>query len=149
MINKITIIFLIIFNLIIFKAFGEDQINFDVSGSTSNIYQVKLMKSFEWNNIYCNCPDSKKWANVHGVVCKHILFVIFKVLKLFKFNNSMSIITVESNAETFLEKRKLHKDFLEVIAVFIDLFNFNEETEFMKLEYVEKYHKELFKNLSA
>ena len=31
MINKITIIFLIIFNLIIFKAFGEDQINFDVS----------------------------------------------------------------------------------------------------------------------
>ena len=120
---------------------SSHQINFDVSGSTNNIYQVKLMKSFEWNNIYCNCPDSKKWANVHGVVCKHILFVIFKVLKLFKFNNSMSTITVESNADTFLEKRKLHKDFLEVIAVFFDLFNFNEETDFMKLEYVEKYHK--------
>jgi hypothetical protein len=120
---------------------SSHQINFDVSGSTNNIYQVKLMKSFEWNNIYCNCPDSKKWANVHGVVCKHILFVIFKVLKLFKFNNSMSTITVESNANTFLEKRKLHKDFLEVIAIFVDLFNFNEETDFMKLEYVEKYHK--------
>ena len=120
---------------------SSHQINFDVSGSTSNIYQVKLMKSFEWNNIYCNCPDSKKWANVHGVVCKHILFVIFKVLKLFKFNNSLSLITVEPNGELFLEKRKLHRDFLEVISVFIDLFNFNEETDFMKLEYVEKYHK--------
>lgn len=120
---------------------SSHQINFDVSGSTSNIYQVKLMKSFEWNNIYCNCPDSKKWANVHGVVCKHILFVIFKVLKLFKFNNSMSVITVENIAEIFLEKRKLHKDFLEVISVFVDLFNFNEETDFMKLEYVEKYQK--------
>ena len=120
---------------------SSHQINFDVSGSTSNIYQVKLMKSFEWNNIFCNCPDSKKWANVHGVVCKHILFVIFKVLKLFKFNNSMSTITVENDAEIFLERRKLHKDFLEVIAVFIDLFNFNEETDFMKLEYVEKYQK--------
>ena len=120
---------------------SSHQINFDVSGSTSNIYQVKLMKSFEWNNIYCNCPDSKKWANVHGVVCKHILFVIFKVLKLFKYNNYLSNITVETDAETFLEKRKLHRDFLEVISVFIDLFNFNEETEFMKLEYVEKYQK--------
>ena len=117
------------------------EINFNISGSTSNIYQVKILKSFEWNNIYCNCPDAKKWANVHGVVCKHILFTVFKVLKLFSYKNTLSMIHVDDKGEEFLEKRKLNKDYIEVISVFLDVFNFDEDTEFMKLEYVDKFNK--------
>ena len=117
------------------------EINFNVCGSTSNIYQVKILKSFEWNNVFCNCPDSKKWANVHGVVCKHILFIIFKVLKLFSYENILSTIKVGDQAELFLEKRKLYKDYIEVISVFLDVFNFEKDTEFMKLEYVNKFNK--------
>lgn len=113
---------------------------FHVSGSTSNIYLVKIMKSFEWNNIFCNCPDSKKWANINGVFCKHVLFIIFKVLKLFPYKNNLSNITVSNEAEVFLEKRKLYKDYLEVISVFLDIFEFK-DNDFMKLEYVEKFNK--------
>ena len=116
------------------------QTTFSVSGSTSNIYQVKIMKSFEWNHIYCNCPDAKKWANIHGVCCKHILFVVFKVLKLFSFKNTLSNITVSEPGEIFLDKRQLHKDYLEVISVFLDIFNFEEDNDFMKLEYVNKFN---------
>ena len=116
------------------------EINFSISGSTSNIYQVKILKSFEWNNVFCDCPDAKKWANIHGVVCKHVLFVIFKVLKLFTFNNILSTITVNEEGELFLEKRKLKREYLEVISVFQDLFNFDEDTDFMKLEYVNKFN---------
>jgi len=115
---------------------------FDVSGSTTNIYQVKIMKSFEWNHTFCNCPDSKKWANIHGVVCKHILFIVFKVLKLFKFKNSMSIITTDDKGTEFLEKRKLHKDFIEVMTVFLDIFNINNESnDFINLDYIEIFNK--------
>ena len=60
---------------------------FKVSGSTSNVYSVRINKTFECNNIFCDCPDSKKWANIHGVICKHCVFIIFKVLKLFPFKN--------------------------------------------------------------
>jgi hypothetical protein len=119
---------------------SSHQINFDVSGSTSNIYQVKILKSFEWNNIFCNCPDAKKWANIHDVFCKHTIFIIFKVLKLFTFKNTLSTITVNNDAESFLDKRKLHRDYLEVISVFLDVFNFNQDTDFMKLDYVNKYN---------
>ena len=57
------------------------------------------MKSFGWNNVFCNCPDLKKRANINA--CKHILFIIFKVLKLFPYKNILSNITVSNEAELF------------------------------------------------
>lgn len=120
---------------------SSHEINFNIAGSTSNIYQVKITKSFECNHIYCNCFDSKKWAAREQVFCKHIIFVIFKILKLFPYKNVLSTITTCSKGEEFLEKRLLDRDYIEVIAVFLDLFNFNKDTEFMKLEFVEKFNK--------
>ena len=120
---------------------SSHEINFSISGSTSNIYQVKVLKSFEWNNVFCNCLDAKKWAPIQGVLCKHVLFVIFKVLKLFTFKNTLSTITVSPEGELFLEKRKLNRDYLEVISVFLDIFNFEKDTDFMKLEYVDKFNQ--------
>lgn len=115
---------------------------FKVAGSTSNVYSVRINKSFELNNIFCDCPDSKKWANIHGVVCKHCVFIIFKVLKLFPYKNILSNITTDERGEEFLEKRKLNKDNIEVINVFLDLFNINETkcSDFIRSDYIEKYN---------
>ena len=43
---------------------------FEICGSTKNVYKVQLYKKSKM--IYCNCPDSKSYANNYGVVCKHI-----------------------------------------------------------------------------
>jgi len=117
------------------------EVIFKISGSTSNIYSVRIDKKFEWNNIFCDCPDAKKWANVHGVLCKHSIFVIFKVLKLFKFKNNLSTITTCSNGELFLENRKIHKDYIEVINIFLELFNINEGGDIIRKDYIEKYNQ--------
>jgi len=122
----------------------SEEFIFNVSGSTKNVYQVRIMKNFEKNYISCNCFDAKKWARINGVMCKHCLFVIFKVLKLFKFSNQLSIITLEKKGEQFLSEKRLDKDYIEVIQVFYELFNINENNEFVDNELIEKF--KLLKN---
>jgi hypothetical protein len=106
-------------NIYLLKIHNNNDLVFKVSGSTSNIYSVRIYKTFEWNNIFCDCPDAKKWANMYGVMCKHCIFIIFKVLKLFTYTNTLSTITTTDKGEEFLEKRTLHKDYIEVINVFL------------------------------
>lgn len=45
---------------------------FVVLGATGNVYNVKISR-----HPHCNCPDHEK-----GNLCKHILFVMLRVLKL-------------------------------------------------------------------
>lgn len=116
------------------------EIIFNVAGSTANVYSIKILKGSEWNHVFCNCHDAKKWAQHCGVLCKHVIFILFKVLKLFTYRNSLSIISVSEKGEEFLEKRKLHKDYLEVISVFLDLFNIEDENaDFLNNDLVLKY----------
>ena len=72
------------------------EVIFKISGSTSNIYSVRINKNFEWNNIFCDCPDAKKWANVHGVLCKHCIFVIFKVYNPSSGSNVFTSVSISS-----------------------------------------------------
>jgi hypothetical protein len=62
------------------KAKLDYKLTFDISGSTTNIYRVQIYLNNR--KIYCNCPDSKKWAKCYNVVCKHICFLLIKVFKL-------------------------------------------------------------------
>jgi len=64
----------------------DGYMNFDVRGSTNNIYNIKLDKI----NCTCTCPDFQTRNNV----CKHILFIIGKIgeetivaRNLFDFNH--------------------------------------------------------------
>jgi hypothetical protein len=50
-----------------------------ISGSTKNIYKVKIYCNSK--TMYCNCPDSKSWARDLNVYCKHSCFVLFRVFK--------------------------------------------------------------------
>ena len=115
---------------------------FNIAGSTQNIYSVKIINNQEHNHVFCNCPDMKKWGTLHNVFCKHILFIIFKVVKLFKYYNSLSSITVDDSGELFLSNKTLSKDDIEVISVFIDLFNFDtNEAEFVNTDYIQKFNE--------
>lgn len=51
---------------------------FKVSGSTRSVYTQCIYKG---GKMFCDCPDMKSHAKKHGVVCKHICFIIRRVLK--------------------------------------------------------------------
>ncbi|EST07491.1 Zinc finger, RING-type [Kalmanozyma brasiliensis GHG001] len=56
-----------------FRAPGYDREEFDVSGSTGNVYKVVLDRQVD-----CSCMDFR----LRRQVCKHMLFVYIKVLRL-------------------------------------------------------------------
>lgn len=55
---------------------------FHISGSTKNIYTVTT--DLKTRTIDCNCPDGKFASKNLNVKCKHCLFVLIRVLRLFK-----------------------------------------------------------------
>jgi hypothetical protein len=114
---------------------------FNIAGSTHNVYSVKIINNQENNHIFCDCPDMKKWGPLHNVFCKHILFIIFKVVKLFKYRNSLSSITLDEDGEQFLSRKTLSKEHIEVMSVFIDLFNFDTDADFVNTHYIKKFNE--------
>jgi hypothetical protein len=57
---------------------GSEFYEFTISGSTKNVYKVKLYNS---GKTFCNCPDFLGHAKRAGCVCKHVCFVLSRVLK--------------------------------------------------------------------
>jgi len=51
---------------------------FAISGSTRSVYKVKLYTS---GKTFCTCPDFLGHAKRAGCVCKHVCFVMARVLK--------------------------------------------------------------------
>lgn len=80
---------------------NENKILIDISGSTLNVYTVTFY--MERGNFFCSCPDSKTHTKYKGVVCKHICFVLGRILKLtlpFLVDNFFDILYFEKNNET-------------------------------------------------
>ena len=63
------------------KTCENNYIKLSLSGTTLNVYDVKIYVDSEFPKIYCNCPDSKSWAKSFGCICKHSCFVLKKVFK--------------------------------------------------------------------
>lgn len=59
----------------------NDQHQFHISGSTKNIYKVSIYTNT--GKAFCTCPDAKSWAVKCHCVCKHVLFVLYRVLRIF------------------------------------------------------------------
>ena len=114
---------------------------FKIAGSTNNVYTVRINKNYTNNFVYCDCPDSGKWCKMYNVICKHILFIIFRVIKLFKMENNLSRITVCENGKYFLEKKSINKDQLEIISVFCHLFNFKEPSDSFNINLHKRYNE--------
>ena len=57
---------------------------FYILGTSDFIYKILINKNF----ISCNCEDFVK----HKILCKHLCFILFKVLKIYKiFLNNFDI----------------------------------------------------------
>ena len=54
---------------------------FDISGSKKTIYQVNY---YQDGTFYCNCPDGKVHCSKKQCVCKHVCFLLIRVLKYMK-----------------------------------------------------------------
>jgi len=104
----------------------SNKLNFDICGSTKNIYKVRLY--FGSKMIYCDCPDSKSWAKKYGVICKHSCFVLFRILKL-NLNKNEYLRTLIFSEEQM--------EFLKNMFRKINMLNSNED--FINSEYSEKF----------
>ena len=113
----------------------EDDYIINVSGSTRNIYDIKVSK--ELKTITCNCPDMKSWATTSGCVCKHCCFVIFKVCRD----------TIATDSDFFSNLVFNDEDFSKLIDKLEEKFNiFNQHRfqeiadESIDLNLIERFH---------
>ena len=102
----------------------ENKLIFDISGSTSNIYKVKLYLLSK--TIFCNCPDAKTGAKYNNVICKHCCFILVKVFKL-------------TDLENYFETYKLSDEHIFHIIKEFDNINLTVNNEFINLNYINKY----------
>jgi hypothetical protein len=106
----------------------DNKLVFNICGSTKNIYSVKLY--FISKMIYCNCPDSKSWAKKFGVLCKHVCFVLFKVLK---FN---------TDKDDYLRMLIFNEHQINEIKNNFDKLDItNYDKDYINKEYTEKFNK--------
>lgn len=63
------------------KQKDPEHLEFHISGSTRNVYIVTIY--LKHHNIFCTCPDAKSWAKKYNCICKHALFLLYRVLKVF------------------------------------------------------------------
>jgi len=110
---------------------------FLISGSTKNVYEVCLKdKKFE-----CNCPDAKPWSKKHHVVCKHICFVLFRVIKLFYKLGSNVYMGWDIDSPTlFFDTHKLSEKEQDYIDKFLLRKQFGNDVmnDDLKKKYLEK-----------
>lgn len=94
----------------------HDSLTYRISGSTRTCYTIKLLRD---NRFHCDCPDFRSHARKHGVVCKHVIFLLFRVLKLVDWNffrdNRLSVDSRERVHTRSLRFVNLHRSQLDVI----------------------------------
>ena len=135
--------------LIDFKVNSEKNIlEFHISGSTKNIYTVKLCTDYT----DCDCPDGRSWAKKFKVICKHSCFVLFKVVKIFNENNG-SVLNYNKQPINYFLNNKLNideynyiKTFLEKKSISSDVINQSLIDKFKHLSTCNNDPKELFKH---
>lgn len=108
---------------------NDNKYIFSISGSTANLYKVTFAA---YNGrFYCNCPDSKSHAKRHNALCKHICFVIFKVLKDSVNKDNTDLFKTHSvNVE---ERDKIIGKILKI--------NICEDNDFTNKHLINKYEK--------
>lgn len=69
------------FYLLGYETDANDNLKYHISGSTKNVYTVTVYPKD--TKIFCSCPDAKSWAARYNCICKHSLFILYRVLKVF------------------------------------------------------------------
>jgi hypothetical protein len=87
-----------------------ENLCFHISGSTKNIYTVTIYLGKK--NIFCTCPDAKSWCPKYGCVCKHCLFVLYRVLRVFEGQNQPFFTTLLFDTDE-LDRIQLSTEYLQ------------------------------------
>jgi hypothetical protein len=109
----------------------SDHYDFVISGSTANLYKIKLQtdKMSEGLKplISCSCPDMFSWAKEYGLKCKHCCFVLVKVLRL---------------PENWLISGQIEKDPVQSASMInARLQNLQMRAELTNADYIAKYQQ--------
>jgi hypothetical protein len=82
---------------------------FTISGSTRSLYTVSLRSS---GRLHCTCPDAALNCGRLGCVCKHVCFVLFRVLKHgdVAFFSRSNVLTREEVDELSRRARRLRTE---------------------------------------
>ena len=122
----------------------KDNINsydFSISGSTFNIYFIKINKKHKTMN--CSCIDFID--NCNNMICKHCCFILFMVIKLFnKFNPKFNQIRLNRpngynmiNTTEYFNKYVFSNIEILLISKYFKLININKS--YINKNYVNKY----------
>jgi hypothetical protein len=88
----------------------EDLV-FKICGSTKNVYTISFDKSE--NTLKCNCPDMCSHCITHSCLCKHIVFVLLRVLKYYDVDIYKSLKWNEEKMAPYFEKLNANKGLLQ------------------------------------
>jgi len=98
----------------------DDFACFKISGSTQKIYDVIYLKN---GSIKCNCPDMKTHCVKYKCVCKHICFVLVKILKFkdhyfydqckLKYSDNELLKNKIKNLSTIIDSELTNKELLK------------------------------------
>lgn len=125
-----------------------DLYKISVSGSSQNIYSVNIYLD---RNVRpkCSCPDARGWAPSSNCLCKHVCFVLFRVLKCWYLSFKSSNFFGKENS-TFLFKDDEHFLMLDALQKVYSRFdtlnysnvsdqNISEDKEVVNCELLLKY----------
>lgn len=92
------------------------EMTWSICGSTRNVYSVSLKHERMW----CNCPDMKSHCSMQGVVCKHVVFALWKVGKYREWSY-FTTKTVDATGYEFLLNSILERDALFSDCTIVDV----------------------------
>lgn len=88
-----------------------EDLSFKICGSTKNVYTIAFDKSE--HTFKCNCPDMSSHCVAHNCLCKHIVFVLLRVLKYYDTDVYGSLKWNEEKMAPYFKKLNANKGFLQ------------------------------------
>lgn len=90
-----------------------DELKFKISGSTQNVYTISIDKNtFIFN---CDCPDMKSHCIHKKCLCKHIVFLLIRVLKYYDIDIYKELKFNHEKFKPFFEK--IENSFIDDISL--------------------------------
>ncbi|AYV79138.1 MAG: hypothetical protein Faunusvirus3_18 [Faunusvirus sp.] len=112
---------------------------FTIAGSTKNIYKVAL--DTDSKRISCDCPDSTSWARRTNSVCKHCCFVMYRVIKYFRYNvDTATVWSYDKPIDTFFDNLIFTDTALATIGKLIEKINMK-SSDYTSNYLTEKYNR--------
>ena len=112
-----------------------DNYTLSITGSTSNIYEVKISETTR--QFSCSCPDGIGYCQHNNTICKHVYFVLIKVLRMKELGEETS---------NFFETNQLSEEEKELVFGRLHSVWENREgpADFMNTDYINQFqtHKE-------